>query len=156
VPPRPEEDRVDTDFVHLFTMTTKAMKIVKTAILQEHGVYLGQDHMLELLWQSGGLTPREIATKLGHAVPTVVKMTQRMESTGLVSRQPDERDRRLVRIYLTERGRALQEQLTKELAELELQTIAGLSSDDLAALEHGLTVVLHNMRAARAGLAGMP
>jgi len=95
---------VDTDFVHLFTMTTKAMRIVKTAILQEHGVYLGQDHMLELLWQSDGLTPREIATKLGHAVPTVVKMTQRMESTGLVARRPDARDRRLVRIYLSDRG----------------------------------------------------
>ncbi|HEX5404386.1 MAG TPA: MarR family transcriptional regulator [Pseudonocardiaceae bacterium] len=147
---------MDTDFVHLFTMTTKAMKIVKTAILQEHGVYLGQDHMLELLYQSGGLTPREIATKLGHAVPTVVKMTQRMESTGLVTREPDEHDRRLVRISLTEHGRRLQEQLTKELAELESQTVAGLSADDLAALEHGLTLVLHNMRAARAGLAGMP
>jgi DNA-binding MarR family transcriptional regulator len=150
------EDRVDTDFVHLFTMTTKAMRIVKTAILQEHGVYLGQDHMLELLWQSDGLTPREIATKLGHAVPTVVKMTQRMESTGLVARRPDARDRRLVRIYLSDRGRELQELLFKELADFERQTIAGLGSDDLAALEHGLTVVLHNMRAARAGLAGMP
>jgi DNA-binding MarR family transcriptional regulator len=150
------EDHVDTDFVHLFTMTTKAMRIVKTAILQEHGVYLGQDHMLELLWQSDGLTPREIATKLGHAVPTVVKMTQRMESTGLVARRPDDRDRRLVRIYLTDHGRELQDLLIQELAEFERQTIAGLGSDDLAALEHGLTVVLHNMRAARAGLAGMP
>jgi DNA-binding MarR family transcriptional regulator len=147
---------VDTNFVHLFTMTTKAMKIVKNSILQEHGVYLGQDHMLELLWQSDGLTPGEIATKLGHAVPTVVKMTQRMETTGLVTRHRDERDGRLVRIHLTDRGRELQERLIKELAEFERQTINGLNEDDLTALEHGLTVVLHNMRAARAGLDGMP
>jgi DNA-binding MarR family transcriptional regulator len=40
--------------------------------------------------------------------PTVVKSATRMEATGLVGRRRDETDRRLVRQFLTERGRSVQ------------------------------------------------
>jgi len=95
---------VDTDFVYLFTKTTKALKIVKASLLQEHGVYVGQDFVLRALWDAEGLTPKELAAKLGIAVPTVAKMAQRMEHAGLVSRRRDERDGRLVRVFLTDRA----------------------------------------------------
>ncbi|HYS37507.1 MAG TPA: MarR family transcriptional regulator [Pseudonocardiaceae bacterium] len=137
---------MDTDFVYLFTKTTKALKIVKASLLEEHGVYVGQDFVLRALWDAEGLTPKELAGKLGIAVPTVAKMAQRMEHAGLVSRRRDEHDGRLVRVYLTDRGRAVQEDITRKLAEFEKQAIAGLPASDLDVLEHSLMVVMRNMR----------
>jgi len=146
---------VSTDYVRLFTMTSKSMKIVKTAILRKYGVYLGQDLVLGALWRTDGLTPREVAGQLGLAVPTVVKMTQRMESAGLVSRRRDERDRRLVRIHLTDRGQELREHLTRDLAWFETQTIANLTEADKQVLERALAIVVDNMRSARTELGGL-
>jgi DNA-binding MarR family transcriptional regulator len=40
--------------------------------------------------------------------PTAVKMDQRMEAKGQVERRRDDRDGRLVRVYLIKKGRSLQ------------------------------------------------
>jgi DNA-binding MarR family transcriptional regulator len=87
-----------------------------------------------------------LAAKLGIAVPTVAKMAQRMEHAGLVSRKRDEHDGRLVRVYLTDRGRAVQDEITRKLAEFEKAAIAGLSPSDRDVLEQSLMVVMRNMR----------
>ena len=66
---------------------------------------VGQNLLLEVLWETDGLTPGELAARLHVATPTVVKSANRMTTAGLLLRKPDPADARLVRLYLTDRAR---------------------------------------------------
>jgi DNA-binding MarR family transcriptional regulator len=68
-----------------------------------------------------------------------------MEATGLVSRHPDLRDRRLVRIHLTERGRQLEDVLDKEMRELSERALASMSGDQRQALIGFLNQIRQNL-----------
>jgi DNA-binding MarR family transcriptional regulator len=72
--------------------------------MQRHGLHLGQNHHLASLRDRDGRAPGEGATALNVATPTVVKMANRMAAAGLLTRRADERDNRLVRLWLTEPG----------------------------------------------------
>jgi DNA-binding MarR family transcriptional regulator len=52
-----------------------------------------------------GLTPGELAARLGVATPTVVKSATRMAAAGLLTRRRDDTDARLVRLHLTDHAR---------------------------------------------------
>jgi DNA-binding MarR family transcriptional regulator len=118
------------EFLDLHGKTTKALRALAGAAMQRHGLHLGQNHLLAALWDRDGATPGEIAAALKVTTPTVVKMATRMAAAGLIARRRDDRDNRLVRLWLTDAGRALkapieaerrwmEEKLTADLTELE-------------------------------------
>jgi DNA-binding MarR family transcriptional regulator len=96
------------EFLDLYSRTSKAVRAVTDAAMRRHGLYDGQNHLLAALWERDGSTPGEIAAATHVTTPTVVKMASRMTRTGLVTRRRDEHDNRLVRLWLTDEGRALQ------------------------------------------------
>ena len=68
--------------------------------LRPHGVRLGQNLVLEKLWDTDGLTPGELAQRLRVSTPAMVQAATRMEAAGLLTRERDPNDARLVRLYL--------------------------------------------------------
>jgi DNA-binding MarR family transcriptional regulator len=135
------------EFTALFTRASKLMRTAADDALSRHGVRVGQNLVLAALWESDGLTPGEIAQRLGVATPTVVKMATRMEAGGLLTRRRDPGDARLVRLHLTERGRALQTPVEEELRRLEQRAIAALSDDERRRLERALRQIVGNLEA---------
>ena len=73
--------------------------------MQELGIYPGQIPVLGLLAYKDGLSQREIAEKLRIKPPTVNVTVQRLEKAGFLYREADEKDQRISRIYLTEKGK---------------------------------------------------
>ncbi len=63
--------------------------------------------VLSALWRRDGLTIGQIAAYHRATDPTTSSMIGRMEAKGLVERRLDPVDRRQVRVFLTEGGRAL-------------------------------------------------
>ena len=59
---------------------------------------------LQHLFLDGPLTVGEQAEHHGVSRPTMTELVDRLEERGLVSRMPDERDRRRVFVWLTELG----------------------------------------------------
>jgi len=114
-------------FLDLHGRTNKAVRAVADARMRRHGLHLGQDHLLGLLWAQDGRTPGELAAALEVSTPTVVKAATRMAAAGLLERRPHERDHRLVRIWLTDAGRALQAPIEQERLRLEEEITADLS-----------------------------
>lgn len=137
----------DDELLRLFTQASKTMRAVKTVILRKHGIYLGQEVLLGILWEADGQSPGEIADRLGVSVPTIVRMAKRMESGGLLLRRRDTRDGRLVRMYLTPRAKMLERPLKDDLALLAGQAMAGLSPQDHAVLDRTLNSVIDRMQA---------
>jgi DNA-binding MarR family transcriptional regulator len=117
-----------------YSNASKAFRAVLTVILRRHGLHLGQNLVLTALMERDGQTPGEMAASLTVTTPTIVKMATRMASAGLLVRRRDETDNRLVRLYLTDSGRALLHPLQGDLAEIEDRLTAGLSPNERATL----------------------
>jgi DNA-binding MarR family transcriptional regulator len=115
------------EFLALFTRTSKLLRAAADDAMRIHGVRVGQNIVLEALWQEDGLTPRQLALRLHMATPTVVNTAKRMEAAGLVRRQPDTEDRRLVRIFLTDTARAIRAAIEEERDQLERRATKSLT-----------------------------
>lgn len=132
-------------FQSLFWSTKRAMWEANDAAYRRHGVREGQQFILMRLWEQDGQTPGQIAKQLDLATPTVTKAATRMEASGLLTRQPDQHDRRLVRLHLTERGHELKEILDHEMSKLAERALATLSEEERATLIKALTQIRHNL-----------
>jgi MarR family transcriptional regulator, organic hydroperoxide resistance regulator len=101
-----------------------------------------QHIVLTVLWEHDGLTPGEIARRLQAATPTIVNTATRMEEAGLVVRKPDPADARLVRLYLTPRGRSVREPVRDARTALERHVTATLTPAELDHLRSALTKII--------------
>jgi DNA-binding MarR family transcriptional regulator len=135
------------EFLDLHGRTSKALRAAADDGMRRHGLHLGQNHLLAALWERDGRTPGEIAAELHVTTPTVVKMATRMAAAGLLTRRRDDRDNRLVRLWLTSGGRALREPVEAERRDLEEAVLADLTG---AEREHLMSALEKIHRAATA------
>ncbi|MBM3187498.1 MAG: MarR family transcriptional regulator [Chloroflexi bacterium] len=96
-------------------------------LLEQIGLYRGQPPLLGALWQQEGLTHSELAERLDIQPATTTRMIQRMEKAGFVQRRQDAEDERVSRVYLTDAGRAIQEDVQRVWRQLEEETLDGLT-----------------------------
>lgn len=134
------------DLLTLFTQASKLLREAADEAMSRHGVRVGQHIVLTVLWESDGLTPGEIAQRLGSATPTIVNTANRMEEAGLVVRRPDPADARLVRLYLTARARAVRGPVRDARAALEAHATASLTAAELGHLRAALTKIIAQLR----------
>lgn len=72
------------------------------------GLTYPQYLVLLTLWDEDGLPLRAIGEQLALDSGTLTPLLRRMEEAGLVTRQRDSADERLVRIHLTAKGKRLE------------------------------------------------
>ena len=123
----------------------KAHRARAEAALNKLGLHPGQEMLLLRLWLEEGITQSQLAASMGVEPPTATKMLQRMEHAGLIERRPDLEDARISRVYLTERGRELEQPVLEVWKHLEAQTVAGLSATEQALLRRLLMQVSANL-----------
>ena len=141
------------ELLDLHGKTTKVIRAAADAAMRRHGLRLGQDHLLAVLWRQDGCTPGEIAAATNVTTPAVTKAAARMVGAGLLNRRHDERDNRLVRLWLTDAGRALREPIEAERRLLEEKI-----TEDLTATErkHLMSALAKIHRSASDLLGGGP
>lgn len=140
-----QTDWLSDQFQGVFWAAKRAMKEAADQAYGRHGVRNGQQFILMCLWDTDGLTPGEIARRLGLATPTVTKAATRMEAAGLVARRPHPSDARLVRVHLTDRGRHLQKVIDEEMHALSERALRTLDPAERAELVRLLDVVRRNL-----------
>ncbi|MBN1874502.1 MAG: MarR family transcriptional regulator [Anaerolineae bacterium] len=99
-------------------------------LLEELGLYHGQPPMLFALWDQDGQTHRELAERLHVQAATTTKMVQRMEKVGFVERRADPEDQRVSRVYLTDTGRAIKEDVQQVWRRTEEETFSGFTLEE--------------------------
>jgi DNA-binding MarR family transcriptional regulator len=129
------------EFLELHSKTSKLLRAAADAAVQRHGLRLGQDHLLAALWAEDGRTPGEIAASVNVTTPAVTKLATRLAEAGLLERRPDPRDNRLVRLWLTPAGRALQAPIEAERQQLEDRITATLTKTERAQLLKALAKI---------------
>lgn len=115
--------------------------------LARHRVSIGHWPFLRALWETDGLTQRELSREAGVMEPTTFAALKAMESLGYVVRRPVPEDRRKKRVFLTARGRALERRLVPLAMEINALAIAGVADADVVATRRTLLAVLANLAA---------
>lgn len=115
------------------------------AALNELGLHVGQEWILFELWREEGQTHSQLAEQMCLEPPTITKMLQRMESSGLVERRQDSEDARVSRVYLTKRGRELKKGVVKVWQQLEDDTVRGLNETEQLLMRRLLIQVSANL-----------
>ena len=109
--------------------------------LQEFGLYHAQGMILFHLWREDGMAQNVLAQALHITPPTATNTLQRMERDGWIQRRRDASDQRFVRVYLTERARALREEARTSFQELDRELTAVLSENERLILTAALLKV---------------
>ena len=141
----PAEQARSDDFQTAFWSVKHALAQASAVAFARHGIYEGQQYVLRTLWQEDGLTPGEVARRLSLATPTVTRATTRMAAAGLLRRETHPRDRRMVRLWLTDRGRALEQDIGAEVSRIARRALATFTDDEVAALIRALEQVRRNL-----------
>ncbi len=113
--------------------------------LRKIGLHVGQEMILFQLWAEDGLSQSQFAEKLCVEPPTVTKMLQRMEAGQLLVRRPDPDDARISRVFLTEKGRSLEEPVKKIWEELDTRSMSGISLPEQMLLRRMLLQIHENL-----------
>lgn len=90
----------------------------------------GARAILSMLAVSDGLCQRELVHATHLRPPTVSVILQKMEEEGMVERRGDENDRRIIRVYLTDYGRAMDAQTIARIQKTDALALAGLSEEE--------------------------
>ena len=122
-----------------------AYRTLSDTLMDQIAMHRAQAALLCRLFVEDGLTQSEIADQLSVQGATVTNMLKRMEEAGLVSRQRDLDDNRLVRVYLTEAGRNKERSIAEQFVKVEQAMFEGLTQEDRASLRRILRRMLDNM-----------
>ena len=93
-----------------------------------------QKRIIILLRETGGMTQKELTTRLGVQPGSASEVLNKLEQAGLISRTSSESDRRTTDIRLTPDGEALAKEASAKRAERHEQMFAVLSEEEKAAL----------------------
>jgi DNA-binding MarR family transcriptional regulator len=120
--------------------TADALKRGVVLMLKPHGITSAQYNVLRILRGAGarGLHCNGIAERMITAEPDLTRLLTRMETLGLLVRQRENDDRRVVTVTVTQRGLRLLREVEQPLRGLQKQQFALLSEDKLATLIDGL------------------
>ena len=88
----------------------RAVTSLYTPFLKEMNLTYTQYIVMLVLWEKDGVTVGDICKKLMLDNGTVSPLLKKMSTLGYLERNHSKDDERSVLIYLTEQGRALQEQ----------------------------------------------
>jgi DNA-binding MarR family transcriptional regulator len=130
---------------HLLAQVSRLHHSRAHTLLEAIGLYRGQHHVLRLLWEEEGRTHSELAEGLHVRPATVSKMIRRMKKTGFVQSMHDAEDQRVSRVYLTEAGRAIREDVQQVWRALEEETFAGLDVEQRGVLRQLLLRLYDNL-----------
>lgn len=105
-----------------------------------------QGRILYVLWNSDGISLKELSDKTGLAPTTLTSMVDRMEQSGLVQRNADKCDRRKVLLYLTDGARALKKDYDEVADKMFEIHFKGFAEAEAMELESYLIRVLKNIK----------
>lgn len=103
-------------------------------LLKKLNVHPGQGGMLWTLCHNDGVSQKELAKKLGITPPSITVMLRKLETEEMIFKKQDEKDQRITRIYITEKGRKAAEQMGEVLKQIESEVFANMSQEEILLL----------------------
>ena len=109
--------------------------------LSEYDVTPSQYGVLSCLWQREFATPKQISEILCLETSTISGVLDRMQKKGLIDRVINRDDRLEVRVVPTEKGKALQEPISKIIDEVNEEVLKCFTEEEVALLKNQLCII---------------
>lgn len=116
--------------IYLFTTFTIRYRDNLDKLMKAIGLHGGQVFVLNMLWQNDGPSQADLSKSLQLAPPTIYNMVKRLAETGFVKIVRDQTDTRVMRVFLTEKGLGIKDEVQRQWHELERQTFSNLSETE--------------------------
>ncbi len=108
-------------------------------------LYRGQPEILEYLSEHGDCSQKELADFLGVSTASIATSLKRMSKSGLIERTADEKDRRINRLSLTEKGNEIRLAGRAECERIDKAMFSGFSDDEITAFSDMLSKIANNL-----------
>ena len=109
----------------------------------------GQLSALAVLVFGGERTIAELAAAEQVTSPTMTRIVDGLERAGLATRRPHPDDRRAIVVRATSKGRRVMERGRRNRVRLITSLLQGMSTEDLAAVQHATSALAQALEAGR-------
>ncbi|MEK4365977.1 MarR family transcriptional regulator [Paenibacillus sp. FSL M8-0212] len=123
-------ETVDCDIRQSLDRISSQMRRNYSESLRELNLYVGQDNLLYRLWLGDGVTQMQLSEHMKCEPPTVTNMVKSLEQNGFIYRKRDVQDARIMRIYLTDKGKELEKPVEYKWREQQEKLLQSISSED--------------------------
>ena len=142
----------DAALEHLYDMLFQAWPLMRRKLLPssaqqaEFGMPLSHVQVLVMLDHRGSLSITEISQSFGIAKPNITPLVDRLIEDGLVMRERNSADRRVVNVVICEKGRERLADIYRDLCDNLFDWTRTLSSEDMAAFNGALETIVRLLR----------
>ncbi|MBZ9693021.1 MarR family winged helix-turn-helix transcriptional regulator [Clostridium sp. M14] len=129
-------------------ITNKGAKILSDEFnrrLQEHDMTRVQWIALYYIGKTNGIFQKELSDYMSVKESSMVRLIDRMEKDDLVERRKEIKDRRVTRIFLSDKGKKLREELIPLGEEFQRDAVNGIQEDELNIFKNVLEKMINNV-----------
>lgn len=142
--------KTDHHLGHSFKKLHFQLELTMNRKLQELDLTNAQGHVIgHLTHTKEPPCARDLETAFGLSHPTVSGLLSRMEAKGFIQVRADEKDRRVKRIYLLDKGMACSKEIGMRIEESEQQMARGFTPEELALFQSFLRRAIQNLNETR-------
>jgi len=116
-------------------------EVINQHYMEPHGVTVTQGYTLLAFPLNDNISMSALSDKLGLANSTVTRMVDQLVSKGLVRREPDPEDRRVVQVGLTAQGQGLHQALAADFQHFFSMVLAEIPLDQQTPIIDSLELV---------------
>ncbi len=114
-------------------------------------IFKGQFPILEIICMNEGCTQKFIADSLMVSQASIALSVKRLAKAGMIEKTVDEQNLRCNRIYATEKGRAMKEELSAMHDSVDEMSFKGFTDEEIAMIDSLFTRMIHNLSEDRKG-----
>jgi DNA-binding MarR family transcriptional regulator len=113
--------------------------------LREQSLVYGHWTLLRVLWQSDGMTQRQLSEQAGVKESSTFAALQAMEKAGYIKRHKVATNSKQIRVFLTAKGARLRSRIVPMAEAVNRIALTGVSAQDLTATRRTLLRVIQNL-----------
>ena len=136
----------------LIYFTAQDMTNFAEKLLRPYDLTLEQFHLLKNMDMDSGISQRQLGEAANKTPANMTRMLDRMETKSLMVRRADPDDRRALLVYLTEKGKALVEEVFGEFNSYSTGMLLGIDEGEQQIAKEVLTKMAVNLQAMTAEL----
>lgn len=140
------EARFET-FTVLIAKISRNIRKIKNQEMEEYGLRSPQISCLYYLYLSGGITATQLCDRCEEDKATISRALRHLEENGYLTCPTQEGKRYNSQLMLTEKGRAVGEQIARKIDRVLEEVSVGLSEAERVAFYRSLAIISNNLDA---------
>lgn len=139
------QEHEEGNFQMLLHQIAHLTKIYTSRFLKDTDLHPGQVGMLFLIRKKGTLSQKELANFLHLTPPTMTVAIQKLEKNEYITRKPDEKDQRIMRLGITKKGNDTLKQIEGLSAHIDSTLFRNMTIEERIVLRRLLNQVRDNL-----------